>query len=88
GFAQEAAEKYGVTSPEGVALFSYMMNWGPALAEKYFAAAKGTNDQSAKIQAVLNAASQAGDSDAVGRINATIGRANQLGLSSTASFNA
>jgi hypothetical protein len=82
GFAADATKNYGVTSAEGIALYCYMMNWGPALAQKYFAAAKGQTDQNAKIQAVMASAQSHGDSDAVTRINTTMARADQLGLDS------
>jgi len=82
GFANEAINNYGVTCAEGIALYCYMMNWGPALAQKYFAAARNQTDQNAKIQAVMNAAQSSGDGTAVTRINATLARADQLGLGS------
>jgi hypothetical protein len=82
-FAQEAKDKYGVISEEGVALYTYMMNWGPALAQRYFKAAAGVEGQAGKIQAVVEAAQAGGNGEAVKRMNATIARAQSLGLDAT-----
>lgn len=85
-FAQAAAQDYGVTSEEGVALFSEMSNWGPAIADKYFQAASGVNGQDAKLQAILQAAQNAGDSQAVAKIQTIESNAQQAGLNDTTTF--
>lgn len=82
--AQTCKQEYGVTSAEGVALYVYLQNWGPALADQYFAAAKNASGQQQKIDAVSQAAS--GDPDATSRIQAAIQHANDLGLTANETF--